>query len=93
MAGVRTDTCVEACSSTGRFIRRKAMSCTMRASTPAAISSRACRSASANSLSHNKVLSVAWTRTPKRWAYSAARAISSALLPAARRAPNRAPPI
>lgn len=41
-SGVELQTCVEACSSTGSDIRRRAMSCTISASTPAAISSRAC---------------------------------------------------
>ena len=92
-SGVRFETCVEACSSTGRSIRRRAMSCTISASTPASIRLRACRSAASSSSSHTSVLSVAWTRTPKRWAYSTTRAISSAEFPAACRAPNRAPPI
>lgn len=43
----------------------------------------ACRSAASSSSSHTSVLSVAWTRTPKRWAYSTTRAISSAEFPAA----------
>ena len=63
-SGVMLHIWVEACSSTGSSMRRSAMSCTMRASTPAAMSARASASASASSPSKSSVLSVAWMRTP-----------------------------